>query len=371
MPSFHYPLSASGAARWTACTGSHAFEKFFADNSGEAAERGTLIHAYAEAFLASNLEHLYGVDFAPLTQGDKDVAMEYVGYVGQWLGDKNFISFVEKQIELTPRVGGTLDFGAFNDTVLHVVDLKTGRNAVAAEANKQLVIYAKGLLKVAREDYFIEPETVTLHIVQPHDGAPKVATYSAGAIDDMADEILAKAESIENGETEYVVGEHCKYCKARFFCTPRIEKLALDVAEAGSLAKTLGAAYKPETVGYYAARVDSYKKELDSLYQFAQNLALAGQPLPGTKLIAGRAMRYYTDPAALADKLIKEGHERAVIYKSPELVGITEMESLLGKKGFATISAGLVDKKQGAPKLVSADAKGDDYKPETKFNQFI
>ena len=365
----HYPLSASAAPRWVLCPGSVEFQKLFADNTSDVAERGTKIHAYAEAHM--NLRPFEIAEAAKgLTQGDIDVAMEYVAYCTELAKGRECVT--EFRVELTPYLGGTMDFAAFDADELHVVDLKTGRISVQAKDNAQLILYAAGMLAYIEDEFFLAPHTVHLHIVQPHDGAPKMATYNTSDIVETAHAIMLRAKNIHEGtENFFAAGEHCRYCRAGFFCQTRIEKLGLDLVEAGAVANTLQTQYDPEKVAYYAIRVDQFKKELDALYQFAHGLALAGQPLPGTKLVAGRATRYYVDQTAIAERLIGAGFDRALIYKTPELVGLTDMESLVGKKKFATLSEGLIDKKQGAPKLVGADAKGEDFNSGNVFQKFV
>ena len=64
--------------------------------------------------------------------------------------------------------------------------------------------------------------------------------------------------------------------------------------------------------------------------------------------MAGRSNRKYTDEDAVAATVKKAGFDP---YE-PKLLGITAMEKLLGKKKFAEILKGLVEKPQGKPVLV-------------------
>ena len=82
--------------------------------------------------------------------------------------------------------------------------------------------------------------------------------------------------------------------------------------------------------------------------EFALQQALSGVKYAGFKVVAGRSNRKYTDEDAVADTVKKAGFDP---YE-PKLLGITAMEKLLGKKKFAEILKGLVEKPQGKPVLV-------------------
>ena len=73
----------------------------------------------------------------------------------------------------------------------------------------------------------------------------------------------------------------------------------------------------------------------------------------GFKIVEGRSNRKYTDEDAVADTVKKAGFDP---YE-PKLLGITAMEKLLGKKKFAEILKGLVEKPQGKPALVPESDK--------------
>ena len=349
----HYPISASAAHRWVHCPGSIEFQKFFADNPSDAAERGTNMHAYAEAMLSG------GTYSGPkLSQGDIDDVIGYVAFVREL--SQNRFTLIEAQMEISPSFGGTLDFAAFDDDVLHVVDFKTGQVKVEAKDNPQLLTYGVGALRIAQREYVCFLHEIQLHIYQPGHGV-STATYTEDEFETASNRVLTVASEIANGLKTFSAGEHCKYCRAAYFCDTRVDYLGAELASIGSLtAQGFGVA-PPEKVAYYALKVEHYKKELDALYMHAHGLALAGKPLPGTRLIEGRASRYYVDEVALRERLLSNGYAEAVVNKPPALIGITEMERLTGKKAFAEISQGLVDKKQAAPKLVAGNEGGVAY----------
>ena len=91
---------------------------------------------------------------------------------------------------------------------------------------------------------------------------------------------------------------------------------------------------------------------LKSVEDYALKQAVAGEPLPGYKLVAGRSLRRYTDADAVASRLIDNGYDAALIYRPRELLTITEMEKLLKKSNFSKLLGDLVEKPEGKPTLV-------------------
>ena len=92
------------------------------------------------------------------------------------------------------------------------------------------------------------------------------------------------------------------------------------------------------------------------------SLASMGPPpwSGGYKLVEGRSNRKYTDEAAVEETLRAANYRKKDIFKAPELLGITAMEKLLGKRRFEELLDSLVIKPPGRPTLVSED----DPRPE-------
>ena len=72
---------------------------------------------------------------------------------------------------------------------------------------------------------------------------------------------------------------------------------------------------------------------------------------PGYKLVEGRSVRKYTDQDKVATALKGAGYAEALLYER-SLLGITNMEKLVGKKRFTEVLGPLVQKAPGAPTLV-------------------
>ena len=66
----------------------------------------------------------------------------------------------------------------------------------------------------------------------------------------------------------------------------------------------------------------------------------------------GRSNRKYSDTDGIAAALRKAGYKVADIYKPRELLGLTAMEKLVGKKKFGELAGQYIIKPEGAPTLV-------------------
>ena len=87
----------------------------------------------------------------------------------------------------------------------------------------------------------------------------------------------------------------------------------------------------------------------------AQDTAVTyGKHWPGYKLVEGRSNRKYSDEEAVIEAAEKAGYTD--IFKR-SLIGITEMEKLMGKQKFAEIIGPLVYKPQGKITLVPESDK--------------
>ena len=104
-------------------------------------------------------------------------------------------------------------------------------------------------------------------------------------------------------------------------------------------------------------RLATVKTWLAGIEDYALQQALAGVELPGWKLVEGRSVRKITDQDGAAAALNKAGYKTAEIYKPQELKTITELEKLAGKKQFAAICGGYIEKPQGKPTLAPESDK--------------
>ena len=87
------------------------------------------------------------------------------------------------------------------------------------------------------------------------------------------------------------------------------------------------------------AKIPELTKWASDVQDYALSKALEGERYAGFKLVAGRSIRKYTDETAVAETAKAAGYRD--IYRQ-QLLPITAMEKLMGKKAFAEILGDLV-----------------------------
>jgi len=363
--SAHALLGPSGAHRWLNCTPSPRLEEKYEDQTSEFAEEGTAAHELGEAILTGSEAKMKEARASGYYCGEMEEAVQlYVDTVTEIFnaakvraGDADLM--IEERLDFStwvPEGFGTGDAVVIADGVLEVIDLKYGKGVpVSAVGNPQLRLY--GLGAYATYSILYDIHTVRMTIVQPRLDNVSTDEISVDKLLEWADtEVRPKAQMAWNGEGEYVAGDHCKFCKAKATCRARAEKNL-------ELAKQM---FKkpPELDTYEIAEILYQIDDLIAWGNDVKDYALdqaenKGVRYPGWKLVEGRSNRKYTDKELVAELLKQHKYRVKDIYKQ-ELLGITDMEKLLGKKTFDTILKDLIIKPPGKPKL----APDEDARPE-------
>ena len=358
----HALLSASSSKRWLSCTPSARLEEQFKDEPGGSvyAEEGTAAHALAEHKLKKALKRRskrpvsdYQCDeMEECTDGYVAYAMEQVELAGQECKDP--VVLIEQRLDYSayvPEGFGTGDLLIVADRVLTVVDLKYGKGvAVDAEWNPQMMLYGLGALELFGAIYDIE--TVRMAIYQPR--LESVSTWEISVSDLMEwvdKELKPRAALAIAGEGEFRSGSWCRFCKAKNTCRARAEGF-LRLAQMEFKAPALLA---DDEVAEVLKVADELARWSADVYAYAQDEAVSrGKKWAGFKLVEGRSCRKYTDEEEAAEAAVAAGYTD--IYKR-SLIGITEMEKLMGKKRFAEVLGKLVYKPQGKITLVPESDK--------------
>ena len=358
----HALLSASSSKRWLSCTPSARLEEQFKDEPGGSvyAEEGTAAHALAEHKLKKALKRRskrpvsdYQCDeMEECTDGYVAFAMEQVELARQECKDP--VVLIEQRLDYSayvPEGFGTGDLLIVADKVLTVIDLKYGKGvAVDAEWNPQMMLYGLGALELV--DALYDIETIRMVIYQPR--LESVSTWEISVKDLMEwveMELKPKAVLAIKGEGEYRSGDWCRFCKAKNTCRARAEEY-LRLAQMEFKQPPL---LTDEEIAEVLKVADELAKWSADVYAYAQDEAVTkGKKWAGFKLVEGRSNRKYTDEEEVAQAAQKAGYTD--IYKKT-LIGITEMERLLGKKKFAEILGKLVYKPQGKVTLVPESDK--------------
>lgn len=365
MPDVHAKLSASGSHIWLHCTPSVKLSEGIPDKDTIFSREGTLAHALAEATLQRRFgritedfyqENLQGIKALPLYNAEMQAAIDkYCDWVeeiynGIKAADKELLT--EQRLDFSewvPDGFGTGDVVIIADGVLTVIDLKYGKGVpVSAVENPQLMLYGLG----AYDSFSLSNdfEKVRMIINQPRLDSITEYTLDVSDLLRWADEyVRPRADMAMRGAGEAVPGDHCRFCKVRAICRDRAE-YALSLAKMDFKDPGLLTDDEIGEVLQKAAQVASWASDVK---EYAQAEAEHGKQFKGWKLVEGRSVRKFTDLPQVSDRLQKAGFEKAVIYKEPELLGISALEKVVGgKKKLEALLEGLIIKPQGAPTLV-------------------
>ena len=371
----HALLSASSAHRWLNCPPSAKLSATYQDTSSEFARQGTDAHSLCEYHLRKALgmpaenptENLtfYDQEMEECAQGYAAYVMEQVEKAKQTCSDP--VVLIEQRLDFSRYVEegfGTGDCVIISDGTLSVIDYKHGVGVlVSAEENPQMMCYALGALELFDSLYDIEKVNMTIH--QPR--LENVSNFEITVHDLMEwaeQELMPKAEMAAKGEGEFAVGDWCRFCKAKNTCRARAEEY-LRLAQMEFKPPEL---LSEEEIAEVLKVADELAKWSADVYAYAQDEAIThGRVWNGFKLVEGRSNRKYVNEEEVADAAKAAGYED--IYKK-SLIGITEMEKLMGKKDFQKILGSLVYKPQGKITLVPESDKRPPIQTETAEEDF-
>ena len=378
MATKHATLSASGAKRWMSCPPSARLEQQFPNETSEYAKEGSHAHAIADLRLGRQIANsikpsafkkkLAELQTNPMYSAEMgDYVDDYVSQVSEiYMAAKtkypSTLALLEQKLDYSkwvPKGFGTGDVVIVSDGAIEVIDLKYGKGVpVSAENNPQMRLYGLGAIDTYEMLY--DFSVVRMTIIQPR--LDSISTEEMTVQELLAwaeNEVVPKAKQAFAGEGEFCAGDHCQFCRARYTCRARAEenlKLAqyefkqphlLDHTE---IAEILGK----------IAELQKWTKDVDD---YALDQAVNhGVKFPGWKLVEGRSNRKIPDDniTAAADVLVANNYPDADIHKPKELLGITALEKLVGKKKFGELLSDLIIKPAGKPTL----APESDKRPE-------
>ena len=213
------------------------------------------------------------------------------------------------------------------DKVIQVIDFKYGQGVpVTAEDNPQMKLYALGAL--SQYGYLYDIRTVRMSIVQPRLDSISEWETSVDDLLDWAEHTLKPiAELAAKGEGEFKAGEHCQFCKLNGSCDARADMMLEAVKADFGFAP---AAMSDDRIVEILSLAPDIQKWLSDVFAYAQAKAIAGaKHWNGYKVVESSKKRRYSDTAAAANRLLKEGYPLSKLYKQT-LIGLTDMKTLLG-----------------------------------------
>lgn len=368
----HAILSPSSAARWLACPPSARLEAEVPDQSSEAAEEGTAAHKLAEIIIKYNAGETKKRTFNTQLKKFQDTNEYYSAEMMEYIKDytetiwekfneaksktKDAVLLSEHQVDLSdyvPECFGTVDVTIIADGTMEIVDLKYGKGVkVSAINNPQLRMYALGA--VVENELLYDIRRVRMTIIQPRINNISSQEMTVEELEAWGTDVLMPAAKLAfKGEGEFCPGEdQCRFCKIKATCRARAEKNLSAVRDDFAMPPTL----TNDDVAELLPKLDEIATWAKDLQTYALDQALKGVQFEGYKLVEGRSVRKYVDEDKVAEAVIRDGWAEDDIYKR-KLIGITDMEKLLGKKHFAEVAGDLVEKPTGKPALVPESDK--------------
>lgn len=368
----HAVLSASGAKKWITCTPSARFEQQFADEQSAYAAEGTKAHELMEIIAR---EQFFGEVREDLNTPEKLAAAGFnsqmLDAVRTFIADakeiidpleasgKPYTVLIEQRLDFSPWVPdgfGTGDLVVVSGHCIWVRDFKYGAGVpVAAEENYQMMLYGLGAyneLAIAYDD---------ISEIDVGIGQPRIGNSSSWRT--TLDNLLAWGELVKPiaklaylGEGNFVPGDHCAtgFCRGRAVCKARASA-CLDATASLTSADILS----PAEVADILPKLDNIEKWAKALREHALKEAVDHNVrFPGYKLVEGKSNRYLSDKSTARIRLTANGYPESGFMTSPELVGITALEELVGgKKAFGELLGDLVQKPAGKPTLVPLNDK--------------
>lgn len=376
----HAILSASSAHRWLVCTPSARLElEEGLDECSAYAAEGTAAHALAELKLKYRFGKItlseYNDEYqAFITDPElgkyynkefEEYVDEHVEYVVSLTDDlKDYHIFFEVRVNFSnvvPQGFGTADVLIVTEDTIHVVDLKFGAGVpVSAIDNPQLRLYGMGALNL-----FPNTEKVKMTINQPRLQSRDSEELTKKSLLAWAFEyVKPRAEEAIKGEGVLQASEDaCRFCKLRGKCKERADhQLAVaqrefEIFDQKELVTQNLTVEQISNILEIAPMFIDWFKDVQA---FALGQLAQGVKIPGYKLVEGRSNRIITDETKVKEILLQVGLTEDEIMKPREMLGISKLEALVGKKLFGELCKDYLIKPMGKLTL----APESDRRPE-------
>nr|DAQ12132.1 MAG TPA: PD-(D/E)XK nuclease superfamily protein [Caudoviricetes sp.] len=407
----HALLSPSSAKKWLGCPAALACEFGLPNESGQAAINGTVMHLVAETVLnrvikgdditADKYKGVYALNegkgpIKAMVKPEKGAVLitddfmsqvnKYVDYCRPIIDAAELVE-VESRVNLTrvlhPGVSikqmvyppnaepyesestlqtfGTADLVAIvkntdGTYTLIVGDLKTGRHKVLAKENKQMMLYALGLLRVYKRLYDIT--AVRLVIFQPYAGGADEWDTTPEALEQFgkfASKAALKAiDAFQRGKkglkpADFRPGNSaCEWCRFSEKCSARSKSAAKTVES--DLSDEIEMTDEQIVAEYL--KLDVMRQHISDIEKAMYKLLINKGATGGFKLVAGRpGNRAWTDQELViktfGDKVMKE-----VVMTPTDALKVLPEEEL---EQFIT-------RKDGQPSIATIDDKRPEWR---------
>lgn len=399
-------LRASNAHRWMVCNGQPQAVADLPDNSGQAADRGTVAHALLELMLrldmpADEIDRYANKAILRTIDGRRadhilvdDDMMDGVGhaldYVRGYLAKHPKADFEpESLLDASSFIGK--ESGGTSDVILHdlprelvIVDYKNGINHVEHEDNDQLYIYALGAIDKYSDK--VTPKTkIRMVIVQPNtrENTAPIRETVVGYYDviDFGKRAAAAAKEAYSKNPKRVAGEHCNYCKAAGSCKTYADRaLSAAAIEFGDVHQHVGdalanaATMSEGDIARILTAAKQLRHWLDNVENEAVRRLLANQDISGYKVVASRTHRRWDDADRVANIIKTYAPTRALELAPPMPLTPAAMERRLqhARDGDLKLLQRLqknVTRNPSEPKVAPVDDSRPPYKHGSEFTK--
>ena len=364
--SAHAQLSPSSAVRWMTCPGSVRMCEGIPDTSSDASLEGTMMHTVASHCLSRGTDAAGYVGVTDpetglILQAEQAQAVQtYVDTVRDICETTGGKLLVEQRLSIWHMTGeedahGTADAVILTMDELIVIDAKFGRGvAVDAEENPQLMMYAAAAY--VEHELAYDFRRVRMMIVQPRLNASPEWTIPVTELNEFMEEVQFSAELTRQPDAPLVPSaKGCQWCRAKATC-PAITKTVMDDFDT----------VVPETaderdLARIMANADMIEKWVKAVRAEVERRLLAGEPVPGYKLVQGKkGNRQWADPDAAEETLksMRIKHDQMYDYK---LASPTSIEKLakagdVGPRQWAKIQD-LITQSEGQPSVAPESDK--------------
>lgn len=391
----HALLSPSASKKWLHCAASLACEVGIPNESGQAAVNGVAMHYMSENLLNRIINgsdytakpwkgsHVLNEGKGPIKalatpmKGAVLITDDFVAQVDKYVDycrpiiDAAEVVEVESRVNLTrilhPGVEvdgkplatfGTADLVAvMPDGMLIVGDLKTGRHRVSAKENKQMMLYALGLLQVYKRLYDIT--AVRLVIFQPYAGGADEWDVTPEALElfgKFAQKRALKAiDAFQRGKKGLVPADFrpsedaCRWCRFAEKCTARNKSASLSV----EVDLSDGVEMSDEEVVAEFNKLDTMRQHISVIEKAMYKLLMQKGETGGFKLVAGKmGNRAWTDPEGVIARFGAKVMTESIMTPTAAVEVIPEDEL-----------AEFITRKPGQPSITTADDKRPAWSP--------
>jgi hypothetical protein len=370
----HSEVGASAAHRWLSCFGSVQAQRGIPQPpSGPASVNGTICHEASEFALREFLDasEIPSEKFAGLVDVSIGEAETWVRYYLDAVRAMPGARMVEARVDFSRWVPG--GFGTADCVLLDldvkrvtICDAKFGMRRVDAEDNPQLRLYALGVREYLAASFGMSDDDFLgfeweMVIVQPRLDwivSEVVSDETLLAFGERASE--AARIALGPNPPRVPSDENCHFCLAKSRCKARADALLAKVeTEFGPAAVedlvddvealTPAGDLSPEEIARVLAAAPAIQRWLNDVRDYAQGQALAGDTVPGFKVVAGRSNRAWLDATRASMALEAAGFEPEVLWRR-SFLSPADAERL-GPAAKAIVAAH-THKPEGAPQLV-------------------